>query len=299
MPSATLTPASPERVLQRLEWKVLKRLDGRIQGDYRTLLYGSGIDVADLREYQAGDDVRHIDWNVTARMDTPYVRTYLEDRELTAWLLLDRSASMSFGPTDRPKGAVLIELAAALARLLVRGGNSVGAILYDNTVEQTIEPRSGRNHVLRLTRELMKPTVSTGAATDLAGLLVAAHRTIKRRSLVIVISDFVSQPGWERPLLTLGERHEVIALKLHDPRESELPDAGWLVVEDAETGELLSVDTSDPEFRRRFADVARQQSDDIAAAASQAGVDLHDVSTEDDLVATLVRIAHRRKGRRR
>jgi uncharacterized protein (DUF58 family) len=291
-------PATPERVLQRLEWRVLKRLDGRIQGDYRTLLYGSGIDVADLREYTPGDDVRHIDWNVTARMDTPYVRTYLEDREVTAWLLLDRSASMGFGPSDRPKEAVLTDLATSLARLLVRGGNAVGAILYDNAVEQTIEPRSGRNHVLRLTRALMKPAAPAGSATDLSGLLVAAHRTIKRRSLVIVISDFVSQPGWERPLLMLSQRHEVIALRLHDPRESELPDAGWLVVEDAETGELLSVDTSDPEFRRRFAEVARNQADEIAAAAKRARADLHEVSTADDLVATLVQIAARRKGRR-
>jgi uncharacterized protein (DUF58 family) len=286
---------TPERLLQRLEWRVLKRIDGRIQGDFRTLLYGNGIDVADLREYQAGDDVRHIDWNVTARMDTPYVRTYLEDRELTAWLLLDRSASMGFGPTDRTKGAVLNDLAIALARLLVRGGNTVGAILYDTTVEQVIEPRSGRNQVLRLTRALQQPTRSAGEATDLSGLLRAAHGSIRRRSLVMVISDFVSQPGWEKPLLALSQRHEVVALRLHDPRETELPDAGWLVVQDAETGELLSVDTSDRAFRERFASLAAQQSADIMAAAQRAKTDLHHVSTADDLVESLVRIASRRK----
>ena len=149
-------PITPEAVLRRLEWRVLRRLDGRIQGDYRTLLHGSGIDVAGTREYEPGDDVRHIEWNLTARMDTPWVGTYHEDRELTAWLLLDRSGSMTFGPIERPKGAVLIELATSLARLLSRGGNLVGAILYNNSVERTIPPRTGRNHVLHLTRELLR-----------------------------------------------------------------------------------------------------------------------------------------------
>jgi uncharacterized protein (DUF58 family) len=300
--TTTGLPVTAERVLQRLEFQVLRRLDGRLQGNYRTLLYGSGIDVADLREYEAGDDVRHIDWNVTARMDTPYVRTYLEDRELTAWLLLDRSASMAFGPTDRPKELVLTELATALARVLVRGSNLVGAMLFDNALEQTIQPRSGRNHVLRLTNALLKPSASlgsasTGSGTNLTDLFVAAHRGIKRRSLVIVISDFVSEPGWERALQLLSQRHEVIALRLHDPRESELPDAGLIVVEDAETGELLSVDTSDQEFRRRFREAAQQRDAAIVTAARQARVDLHDVSTEDDLLNVLVRVAEHRKRR--
>ena len=144
--SASTMPSSaptPERILRRLEWRVIRRLDGRLQGDYRTMFHGVGLDLADLREYEPGDDVRHIDWNVTARLDTPYVRTFLEDRELTAWLLLDRSPSMGFGPTDRPKEQVLIELATTLARLFTRGGNRVGAILYNNAVERTIAPRSG------------------------------------------------------------------------------------------------------------------------------------------------------------
>ena len=291
-------PTTPEGVLRRLEWRVLRRLDGRIQGDYRTLLHGSGIDVAGTREYEPGDDVRHIDWNLTARMDTPLVRTYHEDRELTAWLLLDRSASMTFGPIDRPKGFVLTELATALARLLSRGGNLVGAILYNNSVELTIPPRTGRNHVLHLTRELLRPPEPTGTTTDLAGLVVAAGQTIKRRSLVIVLSDFISVPGWERPLSILSQRHEVVAIRLFDSREHDLPDAGWLVVEDAETGELLSVDTSDHEFRRRFSECAREREQATLDAARQARVDLYPVSTEDDLVTALVRIVELRRGRR-
>src|SRR3954469_8322591 len=141
---------TPESILRRLEWQVIRRLDGRLQGDYRTLFRGAGVDVVDLREYQPGDDLRRIDWNVTARTDVPHVREYLEDRELTAWLLLDRSPSMGFGASERPKELLLTELSTTLARLLTRGGNPVGAVLFNNAIERTIPPRTGRNHVLRL-----------------------------------------------------------------------------------------------------------------------------------------------------
>jgi uncharacterized protein (DUF58 family) len=278
---------------------VIRRLDGLLQGDYRTLFHGVGIDLADLRDYQPGDDVRHIDWNVTARMDTPYVRTFLEDREMTAWLLLDRSPSMGFGPTDRPKEAVLIELATTLARLLTRGGNRVGAILFNNTVERTIPPQGGRRQVLRLTHHLLRPAVGDGTTTQLERLVRAASGTIKRRSLVVIISDFISEPGWERPLSLLSRRHEVLAIRLVDPNELDLPDAGEIVVEDVETGELLSVDTSDPEFRRRFHDAAMERELALGDATRRSGVDLHDVSTQDDLVRALVRIVERRRRQQR
>ena len=297
MPSSALS--TPEGVLRHLEWKVIRRLDGQLQGDYRTLFHGVGIDLADLREYEPGDDIRHIDWNVTARMDTPYVRTYLEDRELTTWLLLDRSASMGFGPTERPKELVLIELATTLARLLTRGGNRLGAILYNNAVERTIPPLGGRNQVLRLTHHLLKPAVPTGTGTDLSDLLQAAAGVINRRSLVVLVSDFISKPGWERLLSLLRERHELVAIRLFDPGELELPDAGVIVVEDAETGDLLSVDTSDPEFRRRFHEAAEQREDELWAAAGRAGVDLYEVSTRDDLVHAFVRIVEERRRRTR
>jgi uncharacterized protein (DUF58 family) len=292
------TPSSvqtPERVLRRLEWRVLRRLDGQLQGNYPTLLRGAGIDVTDLREYEPGDDVRHIEWNVTARLDTPHVRTYLEDRELTAWLLLDRSSSMGFGPTDRPKEAVLIEVAIALARLLTRSGNRVGAVLYNNAVERTIPPRNGRTHVLRLAHHLLQPPAPSRGSTDLAGLLRAGASVARRRSLIVVVSDFISAPGWERVMTQLTERHEVVAIRLIDPGELELPDAGIIVVEDAETGELLSVDTSDPEFRRRFHEVAAAREDELQALAKRAGVPLYEVSTDDDLVRALMRIVESRR----
>jgi uncharacterized protein (DUF58 family) len=296
------TPASaatPERVLRRLEWRVIRRLDGRLQGDYRTMFHGVGIDFADLRDYEPGDDVRHIDWNVTARMDAPFVRTFLEDRELTAWLLLDRSPSMGFGPTERPKELVLVELATTLARLFTRGGNRVGAILYNNAIERTIAPRGGRIQVLRLAHELLRPAVPTGTTTNLADLIKAAAGTIRRRSVVILISDFISEPGWERPLSLLAERHELVAIRLLDPRELELPDAGLLVVEDAETGELLSVDTSDPVFRQRFSELVEERQSQLRAATRQAGIELDEVSTGDDLVRALIRLIERRRKQRR
>lgn len=297
MPSSG--PVTPERILRRLEWRVVRRLDGRLQGDYRTLLRGSGVDFADLRDYEAGDDVRRIDWNVTARTDSVHVRTFHEDRELTAWLLLDRSPSMGFGAVDRPKDLVLTELATTLAHLMTRGGNRVGAILYNNRAERTIAPASGRNQVLRLARDLMMPTESTGTSTDLTGLFDLAVSTIRRRSLLLVVSDFLSEPGWERPLSLLSQRHELVAIRLFDPREVELPDAGLIVVEDAETGELLSVDTSDPEFRQRYQAVTREREAQLQVAARRGGIDLHTVSTDEDLVGALVRIIQLRRMRRR
>jgi uncharacterized protein (DUF58 family) len=298
-PTHTLGAETPEQLLLRLEWRVLRRLDGLLQWNHRTAYRGVGTDFLDLREYEPGDDVRHIDWNVTARMDTPYVRQYTEDRELTAWLLLDRSPSMGFGPIERPKELVLRELATALARLLTRDGNRLGAILFDNEIEETLPPRSGRNQVLALARELQRPPRTNGAVTDLTGLLESAERAIKRRSLVVLVSDFITAPGWERPLLRLTERHEVVAIRLLDPREYELPDAGVIVVEDAETGEQLTVDSSDGEFRRRLREAGEAREAELRSMTLRAGVDICEVSTADDLVRALVRIVESRKWRRR
>jgi len=292
-------PLTADRVLRRLEWRVIRRLDGRLQGDYRTLIRGHGTDFRDLREYEPGDDVRHVDWNVTARMDALYVREYTEDRELTAWLLLDRSPSMGFGPVDRTKEHLLCDFTTTIAQLLIRNGNRVGAILYDNQVERTIPPRQGRNQVLLLVRDLLRPPRPTGAVTDLTGLLDTAGRMIRRRSLVILVSDFITEPGWERSLSRLNERHEVVAIRLFDPREFELPDAGLIAVQDAETGEQLLVDSSDPEFRRRLRLAGEERAIAVRDATRRAGVDLHVISTDDDLVEAFVRIVESRKRRRR
>jgi uncharacterized protein (DUF58 family) len=295
----TTAPLTPDRVLRRLEWQVLRRLDGRLQGSYRTPFRGQGTDVRDVREYETNDDVRHIDWNVTARMDEVFVRQYAEDRELPAWLLLDRSPSMGFGPSHRTKEGVLCEVAATIAQLLVRGGNRIGALIHDNETTTTLPPGQGRNQVLALIRELQRPAGGRGAGTDLCRLLDPAPRIIRRRSLVVLVSDFISEPGWERSLLRLTERHEVVAIRLVDPRELALPDAGLLVVEDAETGEQLLVDSSDPELRRRLREAGEAREAAVKEAARRAGVGLHVISTDDDLVPAFVRLVESRHRVRR
>ncbi len=293
MPPST---SAPERLLQRLDWQVIRRLDGLLQGDYRSLFYGFGLDLADLREYQPGDDVRAIDWNVTARMATPYVRQYTEDREVTAWFLLDLSPSVDFGTVNSLKRDCLIEFAAVLARLLTRHGNRVGAIVYDGRREWVLPAAGGRMHVLRLINDLLaQPHLPDAPATDLSILMETAFRIIRRRSLVFVISDFFSMPGWEGLLGLLNRRHEVLAVQLWDPREIELPDIGLALMQDAETGEQLYVDTHDRWFRQRFSEAAQHRQVGLDAAFRSAAVDLLSLSTEDDLVRAIVAFAARRR----
>jgi uncharacterized protein (DUF58 family) len=290
---------TPERILQRLDWKVIRKLDGLLQGDYRSLFYGYGVDFADLREYQPEDDVRYIDWNVTARLDTPYVRQYMEDREITAWFLLDLSPSLDFGTIHSQKRSILIDLVATLARLLTRHGNRVGAVLYGSRLEKIIPARGGRLHVLRLINDLLRqPKLARAPLTNLAGLLEGGLHAISRRSLVFVISDFISAPGWERPLNLLNQRHEVLAVRVWDQREVELPDVGPLLLEDAETGEQLYVDTHDARFRARFREAAKQREAQLAQAFKRAGVDQLALSTEEDMVRAVVRFANLRRQRR-
>ena len=210
---------TPEQVLHRLDWEVLRRLDGILQGDYRSLFMGGGLDFADLREYQPPDDVRHIDWNVTARMDLPYVRQFMEDREVTAWFLLDLSPSMAFGALERRKESVTVDFVGALARLLTRNGNRVGAILYGSDVESVIPPRGGRPQVLRLISAVQEHHSSRGGTmTDLAALLRRGFNSIRRRSLVFLVSDFICEPGWERVMDQLNRKHELLAVRLWDPQ---------------------------------------------------------------------------------
>jgi uncharacterized protein (DUF58 family) len=294
-PTSALTP---ERILLRLDWEVIRRLDGLLQGDYRSLFYGYGVDFADLREYQPEDDIRYIDWNVTARMDAPYVRQYVEDREISAWFLLDLSPSMDFGTVETLKRTVLIDFVTTIARLLTRHGNRVGAIFYGSRVERTIPARGGRIQVLRLVNDLLKqPQLAKAPFTNLKHMLEAGLHTIKRRSLIFVVSDFISEPGWERALSLLSQRHEVLAIRLWDPREMELPDIGPIVMEDAETGEQLYVDTHDSAFRRRFRAAAEWRAAEMQESFRRTGVDALSLSTEDGLVHAIVRFAALRQRR--
>ena len=310
-----MAPA-PDRLLRRLEWQLGRRLDGRLQGAYRTVWRGAGFDFTDLRTYTAEDDVRHIDWNVTARLDEPFVRQYTEDRDLTAWLVVDRSASMRFGQADQGssrqnqrqgKESVATELAVSLARLLAHGGNRIGAILYDNQSHQVIPPRTGRDQLLRLAHELTRPqpgtspnpTTGWGTTTDLAAMLsLAAAMTARRRSLVFVLSDFIGDPGWDRALGMLAHRHEVVVVRVVDPVELELPDVGLILVQDAETGEQVLVDTSDPLLRRRLEAQVLDREELVEAGLRRAGVSAHRITTDRDPLGVLIDLV-RQSGRRR
>jgi uncharacterized protein (DUF58 family) len=297
---AALESVGAEHILRRLEWTVIRRLDGLLQGDYRTLLRGTGIDLADLREYQHHDDVRHMDWNVTARLQVPHVRVFTEDREMTAWFLLDLSPSVDFGSGSQLKRSVSSGFVAVLARLLTRHGNRVGAILYGAGVDRVIPAGSGRRHVLQLMHAMQQRPVSTKASTTrLADLLMSAASMVRRRSTVFVVSDFISEPGWEKPLGLLAQKHEVVAVRLFDPLEAELPDLGLVTMRDAESGEQLLVDTSNAKFRQRFAQIAAQREAELRQTLSRAGVDTLEVSTEDDLVQSILRFTDMRKRRSR
>jgi uncharacterized protein (DUF58 family) len=288
----------PDRLLRRLEWKVIRRLDGRLQGAYRTVFRGHGIDFADLRSYTPEDDVRHIDWNVTARMDEPFVRQYTEDRDITAWLVLDQSASMRFGVQG--KDSVLTELAVCLAKLFTQGGNRVGAILYDHRRQRVIPARSGRNHVLHLTHELTRDgtALPDGATTDLDAMLRLASSTIRRRSLIFIVSDFITEADWEPALTRLNHRHEVVTIRVVDPMELDLPDLGLVLIEDAETGEQFLADTSDPLFQHRLRLQVEARERAITASMRRAGVTAHRLGTDEDLAEALVGMVHHSKRRR-
>ena len=299
--AADLMPmrTAPERLLARLEWRVVRRLDGRLAGGYRTTHRGTGTDLVGLREYTEGDDARHIDWNVTARLNEPHVRVFTEDRELTVWLVLDRSASMVVGTPGRGKHDTLAELAVVLARLFSRGGNRVGALFYDTGVLCTVPPGTGRRHVLRIAAELDRTTgIRRGDTTDLAAMLDAAGRLARRRSLIIVISDFIGDGDWERSLLRLSRRHEVVALRIADGADDDLPEAGLIVVEDAETGEQLIIDSGDPLLRARIRAGVDERDAQLTAGMRRAGVPIHRIGTADDLAASLVEVVARTQRRR-
>ncbi len=304
------TRTAPERLLARLEWRVVRRLDGRLVGDHRTAHRGTGTDLVGLREYVEGDDARHIDWNVTARLNEPQLRVFAEDRELTAWLVLDRSASMTVGAPGRGKDDVLSELALVLARLFGRGGNRVGALLYDTALDRTaavrtVPPGTGRRHALRIGAELARTAGGSrpgngqhGSTTDLAAMLDTVAKLARRRALIVVVSDFIGDGDWGRSLLRLVPRHEVVALRVIDAADDELPDVGLVVVEDAETGEQLVIDSSDPLLRARLRTGVEERDTRLAAGMRRAGVPMHRIGTDADLATALIEVVTSTKRRR-
>jgi uncharacterized protein (DUF58 family) len=291
---------TPERILRRLEFKVVRRLDGFLFGDYRGIFYGPSLDLAEVREYQPGDEVRRIDWNVTARMNQLFVRQYREEKELTAWLLVDLSPSMQFGTVRQFKRQLAVEFAGVAAYIITRHGDKVGGLVFPTQAGVTfIPPRTGRLHALRLVRDLAAvPTIPGGGPTDLGAVLQQLGRLAKRRALVFLVSDFHAPAGWERPLAELGRRHEIIAVRIEDPRERELPDVGGVYLHDPETGQQLWIDTSDRRVRAAHRALVAERDARLTEILQRTRVDLLTLSTGASLVDDLLRFITLRRRRR-
>lgn len=301
-PEAATPGVVAEALLQRLDWTVLRRLDGQGQGAARTLRRGQGLDLADLREYQAHDDVRRIDWNLSARMGAAHVRIDLEERDMTVWFLVDATPSQGFGSRQRSKQALAQEAVLALAQVFTRAGHRVGAVVHHGGTETdgVLPPRGGRGQVLQLLRALQRPVPleRTPGLTRLEDLLRRATPWMKQRAVVFLVSDFISAPGWEPVLGRLAQRHEVLAVRLLDPMDHALPRLGLVRLHDSETGEQLLVDLEDGALHRRYTELAAERDAGLQASLARAAVDVLELSTEEDLGPALLRFARQRQAQR-
>ena len=287
-------------LLRRLELTVTRRLDGILHGDYQGLLPGPGSEPGDARAYQPGDDVRAMDWNVTARTGEAHVRTPIADRELETWVVADLSASLNFGTANCEKRDVAVAAVAAVGHLTARVGNRFGAVVVHAGAPVTVPARPGRDHLLALLhRVAAMPRVDGGGSTDLAGALQSLGRVARCRGMVVVVSDFVGVSEWERPLRALCGRHDVIAVEVLDPRELELPDVGILTLLDPETGRHLEVQTGDRRLRARYSEAAARQRQETVSSVRAAGADHLVLRTDRDWLLDLVAFVERRRRRRR
>lgn len=281
-----MTPEAFARI-RRLELIVSGRVEGLLQGDHRGVLPGAGREAGDARPYAPGDDVRRIDWNVTARTRRPYVRDTVSDHELEVSLILDLSGSMSFGTALAEKREVAVAAAAVFGFVAAEGGNRIGAVLLGESGLRWIPPRPGRQQVYRILGAAERSP--RDVQLDLGRVLPAVARARRRRGLVVVVSDFLADGDWDRPLRFLGERHELVAVQVVDPRERELPDVGVIRMEDTESREQRWVDTSDRRLRRRFAEAAVARQSEIVRRLRGTGAHHVELSTDRDWVADLVR----------
>lgn len=296
MPPEASGRVAVDELLRRSRWPVLRRLGLHPGGDERSRLRGAGIEYTDVREYQAGDDPRTIEWNITARSDRPYVRESLPDRGLDAWLVVDVTRSLDWGTARCLKRQLGVEMAAIAGQLLIGRGNRVGALLFDQQVRGIISPSAGRTSLLRLIAQMERTAQTTQPGpTDLGRSLREVGRLVRRASLMIVISDFLAPDGWQPALATLAIRHEVIAAWISDPREREIPDVGVVTFEDLENGSQLAVDTADARLRARFQAAADEQRQSVRNDLKRARVGIAELSTAADLMPQLVEFMKRRE----
>ena len=301
---APIDAERPDQLLRRLQWTVLQPLATRLGGDERSRLRGPGLELAEVREYQPGDDVRQIDWNITARTERPYVREAYAERGLDVWLVVDLSASLAWGTAQCLKRDRAIEMAAIAGQLLGRRGNRIGALAFAERPLALIPPAAGRTHLLRLlgtlgTIEGQHSTRSQQGSTDLRAALDQIAVIARRHALIVIISDMLVADGWQAALGKLAQRHELIVARLSDPREGALPDIGLVALEDPETGGQLLINTSDRSLRERFAQAAREQATAIERTIAASGADHLQLSTDAALLPALVRFLSLRDTRRR
>jgi uncharacterized protein (DUF58 family) len=288
-----------DQLLRRSRWPVLRRLGFHPGGDERSSLRGAGLEYSDVREYQAGDDPRTIEWNITARSDRPYVRESLPDRGLDAWLLVDITRSLDWGTARCLKRQLAIEFSAVVGQLLIGRGNRVGALLFDDRVRSIIPPSAGRTALLQLIARMERAAESPAdGPTDLGRALTEAGRLIRRPSMMVLISDFMTPGGWQKPLSALAIRHEVVAVWITDPREGEIPDVGVVTFEDPESGEQILVDTRSSHLRARFQEAATAQRETIRADLLRARAAVAEMTTAAEIVPQLVAFIKQREAQR-
>jgi uncharacterized protein (DUF58 family) len=290
---------SPEvlRQVKLLELQTRGLVNSLFTGEYRSVFKGQGMEFAEVREYQAGDEVRSIDWNVTARMGRPFVKRYIEERELTVMLAVDLSGSERFGTRGRFKSELASELAAVLAMSAIRNNDRVGAVLFTDRIEHVVPPRKGRRHALRLMRDLLvfEPV---GTRTDLPAALEFTGKMVAHKSIIFVVSDFQAD-DLEHPLKLLAQRHDVIAVTVDDPSEQTLPDIGLARFIDPESGATLDIDTSDPDVRRRFGEAVEEEINNRRRLLRRLAIDEVPVHTDGSIVEPLIRFFRARETRAR
>jgi uncharacterized protein (DUF58 family) len=285
--------------IRRIEIRTRRLVNDSFAGEYHSIFKGRGMEFDEVRPYMPGDEVRTIDWNVTARMGQPFVKEYVEERELTVMLVVDASGSGDFGTAGRFKRELAAELAAVLSFSATTNKDKVGLLIFTDKIETYIPPRKGRRHVLRLIRELLA-FEPEGNGTDIKLALDTINQILKRRSIVFLISDFMDEPEqYGKPLFMANRKHDLIAVDLHDPLETEIADVGTLALEDAETGELLWLDTSDPDWRELFAQRTSRFADTKRKVLANAGVDRVQIHTDQDYAKALTLFFQKRNKRLR
>ncbi len=290
-----MIPKEILRKVRRVEISTRGLVNDVFSGQYHSVFKGRGMDFAEVREYQFGDDIRTIDWNVTARVGSPYIKIYEEERELTVMLVVDVSASGDFGSVERMKGEIAVEICALLAFSAIKNNDKVGLIIFSDRIEKFVPPRKGRSHVLRVLRELLyfEPE---GRGTDVGMALEYLSRVVRRRAVVFVVSDFMAH-DYRRPLSVAGRRHDLVAIHIFDRRECEIPPVGIIELEDAETGERLLADTSASWFGDAFASEISQLEEDRRKMFRKMNVDFVEVRTDQSYFEPLVRFFANRSRR--